>query len=159
MNHRQLVNITEKSSVRDINLNLEIENSSGGRTIYSMKPTGKLDGRQHAFMFNNISSQFRFRATGGDDVTEWVTVDLVEPPAIIELEMKVHLPAYTQADPASIKGDGPHPVLDGSWLEVAGKLNKPIRNAVLKTGETSFPMKLSDDGLSLIHISEPTRPY
>ena len=150
VNHRQLVNITEKSSVRDINLNLEIENSSGGRTIYSMKPTGKLDGRQHAFMFNNISSKFRFRATGGDDVTDWVTVDLVEPPAIVELEMKVHLPPYTQADPVSIKGDGPHPVLDGSWLEVAGKLNKPISNAVLKSGETSFPMKLSDDGLTFM---------
>jgi len=150
VNHRQLVNITEASTVRDINLNLEIENAGGGRTIYSMKPTGKLDGRQHAFVFNNISSTFRFRATGGDDVTEWVSIDLVEPPAIVELDMKVHLPPYTQADPVSLKGDGPHPVLAGSWLEVNATTNKPIENAVLKSGETSFPMKLSDGGLTFV---------
>ena len=150
VNHRQLVNITEASTVRDINLNLEIENAGGGRTIYSMKPTGKLDGRQHAFVFNNISSTFRFRATGGDDVTEWVSVDLVEPPAIVELDMKVHLPEYTQADPVLLKGDGPHPVLAGSWLEVNAATNKPIKNAVLKSGETSFPMELSEDGLTFV---------
>ena len=148
VNHRQLVNILEESSVKDVRLNLEIENAAGGRTIYSMKPTGKLDGRQHAFVFNNISSTFRFRATGGDDVTEWVSVDLVEPPAIVELDMKVHLPPYTQADPVSLKGDGPHPVLAGSWLEVSATTNKPVQNAVLKSGDVSFPMKLSADGLS-----------
>ncbi|QEG20829.1 hypothetical protein [Mariniblastus fucicola] len=148
VNHRQLVQITEDSTVTDISLNLEIENSGGGRTIYSMKPTGKLDGRQHAFVFNNISSTFRFRASGGDDVTEWVSVDLVEPPAIVELDMKVHLPGYTQADPVSLKGDGPHPVLAGSWLEVNATTNKPIETAVLKSGETVFPMKLAEDGLT-----------
>lgn len=148
VNHRQFVNILEESSVKDVSLNLEIENAAGGRTIYSMKPTGKLDGRQHAFVFNNISSTFRFRATGGDDVTEWVSVDLVEPPAIVELDMKVHLPPYTQADPVSLKGDGPHPVLAGSWLEVSATTNKPVQNAVLKSGDVSFPMKLSADGLS-----------
>ncbi len=149
-NHRQLVNITEASTVTNINLNLEIENSGGGRTIYAMKPTGKLDGRQHAFMFNNVSSTFRFRATGGDDVTEWVSVELVEPPAIVDLEMKVHLPPYTEAAPIILKGDGPHPVLAGSWLQVHAKTNKPIQNAVLQSGDVSFPMELSEDGLSFV---------
>ena len=148
VNHRQFVNVTDNSSVTNVNLNLEIENAGGGRTIYSMKPTGKLEGRQHAFVFNNVSSAFRFRATGGDDVTEWVTVELVEPPAIVELDMKVHLPEYTQADPLSLKGDGPHPVLAGSWLEVNATTNKPIQNAVLKSGETSFPMNLAEGGLT-----------
>lgn len=150
INHRQLVNITEASTVTDVSVNLEIENPGGGRTIYSMKPTGKLDGLQHAFVFNNISSTFRFRASGGDDVTEWVSVELVEPPAIIELDLKVHLPQYTQADPVSLKGDGPHPVLAGSWMEVNAKTNKPIQNAVLKSGETSFAMELSEDGQSFV---------
>ncbi len=147
INHRQYVYVTEDSSVRDIDVNLEIENSSGGRTIYSMKPTGKDDGRQHAFVFNNVSSSFRFRASGGDDVTEWVTVELVEPPSIVDLNMKVHLPEYTQADPLILKGDGPHPVLAGSWLEVSAGTNKPIQKAVLKSGATEFPMTLKGDGL------------
>lgn len=147
VNHRQFVYVTEASPVRDVDVNLEIENAGGGRTIYSMKPTGKDDGRQHAFVFNNVSSTFRFRASGGDDVTEWVTVDLVEPPAIVGLDMKVHLPEYTLSDPITLKGDGPHPVLAGSWLEVSAKTNKPVQNAILKSGETAFTMNLADGGL------------
>ena len=148
VNHRQLVNVTEASSISAVNVDLEIENAGGGRTIYSMKPNGKLDGRQHSFVFNNVSSSFRFRASGGDDVTEWVTVELVEPPAIIELDIKAHLPQYASSEPLSLKGDGPHPVLAGSWLQIAAKTNKPVKNAVLKSGDTEFPMSLSDDGLT-----------
>ena len=148
INHRQFVNVTESSSVTAIDVDLEIENAGGGRTIYSMKPTGKLEGRQHAFVFNNVSSSFRFRATGGDDVTEWVTVELVEPPAIVELDMKVNLPSYTGVDPLTIKGDGPHPVLAGSSLEISATTNKRLQSAILKTGETEFPMQLSEDGLT-----------
>ena len=148
VNYRQLVNVSEGSSVTAVDVNLEIENSGGGRTIYSMKPTGKLAGRQHSFVFNNVSSSFRFRASGGDDVTDWVTVELVEPPAIVELDMKVNLPQYTGAAPLSIKGDGPHPLLAGSSLAVSGTSNKPLRSAVLKSGESAFPLKLSEDGLT-----------
>lgn len=148
VNYRQLVNVSEGSSVTAVDVNLEIENSGGGRTIYSMKPTGKLAGRQHSFVFNNVSSSFRFRASGGDDVTDWVTVELVEPPAIVELDMKVNLPQYTGAAALSIKGDGPHPLLAGSSLAVSGTSNKPLRSAVLKSGESAFPLKLSEDGLT-----------
>jgi len=79
INHRQLVNVTDASSVSNVSVKLELENADGSRTIYAMKPTGKREGRQHLFLFNNLSSEFRFRASGGDDVTDWVQVSLVEP--------------------------------------------------------------------------------
>lgn len=148
VNHRQLVNVTEASSNKDVSVNLELESPDGSRTIYSMKPTGKLEGRQHSFMFNNLSSEFRFRASGGDDVTSWVQVSLVEPPAIVDLAITAHLPAYTGAQPMSLKGDGPHPLLAGTWLDIRAQSNKPLTSASLKSGKTSFAMALSDDGTS-----------
>jgi len=92
--HRQLVTVSQESTVTDVVVSLEIDNP-GGRTIHQMKPTGKLAGREHAFMFHNVSSPFRFRANGGDDVTPWIDVTLVEPPNIIELKMDALLPEYT----------------------------------------------------------------
>jgi len=47
-----------------------------------------------------------------------------------------------------LKGDGPHPVLAGSWLEINGKLNKPVTSATLDCAETTYPLSLSEDGLS-----------
>ncbi len=148
VNHRQLVNVTEASTNRDVSLNLELESPDGSRTIYSMKPTGKLDGRQHSFLFNNLSSAFRFRATGGDDVTEWVKVSLVEPPAIVDLEITAHLPEYTGAAPLGLKGDGPHPLLVGTWLDIRANSNKPLASATLKSGKSVYQMALSEDGNS-----------
>jgi len=64
VDHRQLVSVREGSQVTNVSVSLEIDNP-GGRTYHPMKPTGKLDGREHVFMFHNVSSEFRFRASGG----------------------------------------------------------------------------------------------
>ena len=79
--HRQVVMITEESTTQDVTVSIEVDNP-GGRTVHQMKSTGKLDGREQVFVFHNVSSPFRFRASGGDDVTEWVDVQLVEPPSV-----------------------------------------------------------------------------
>lgn len=137
--HRQIVTVTEDSVVQDVSLSLEIDNA-GGRTIHPMKPTGKFEGREHMFMFHNISSTFKFRASGGDDVTEWVQVELVEPPNIDELSIQALLPDYTGVDSVALNGNGPHAVLVGSRLQVGIKTNKPLSKANLKLGDELFPM-------------------
>jgi hypothetical protein len=92
--HRQIVYVTEDSRDQDVVVSLEVDNP-GGRTVHQMKPTGKLQGREYVFLFHNVSSPFRFRASGGDDVTEWVDVELVEPPNIIDMKINALLPEYT----------------------------------------------------------------
>ena len=148
--HRQIVTITEASPIANVVVSLEIDNP-GGRTVHQMKPTGKLSGREHMFMFHNVSSTFRFRAIGGDDVTQWVNVELVEPPNIIELKMKALLPEYTGFDGIELNGAGPHSVLTGSQLQLDIKTNKPLTNANLKLGDEFFPMAQSgsDQAFSL----------
>ena len=143
--HRQIVNVTEDSTDKNVVVSLEVDNP-GGRTIHQMKPTGKLQGLEHVFMFHNVSSTFRFRASGGDAVTGWVDVELVEPPSIIELKLAALLPNYTGIDSLELSGVGPHSVLAGSRLQVEIKTNKAVSAAKLKVGEEVYSLnKLGDD--------------
>lgn len=128
--HRQVVEITEDSRVSDVLVSLEIENGDT-RMIQPMKSTGRSGGREHVFVFHNVSAPFRFRAAGGDDVTPWVDVELVEPPALIDLQLTTALPSYTAAQPQSLVGSGPHSILEGSSLDVAIETNKELSSAVL----------------------------
>ena len=147
VDHRQLVTVGEKSKVTDVSVELEVDNP-GGRMRHQMKPTGKLDGREHVFMFHNVSSAFRFRARGGDDVSTWVDVELVEPPNIIELSMKAMLPQYTGVESIELTGNGPHGVLVGSKLQLGIKTNKPLSKAILKLGDEVFTMEQTTDNQS-----------
>jgi hypothetical protein len=128
--HRQVVEITEDSRVSDVLVSLEIENGDT-RMIQPMKSTGRSGGREHVFVFHNVSAPFRFRASGGDDVTPWVDVELVEPPALIDLQLTTTLPSYTAAQSQSLVGSGPHSILEGSSLNVAIETNKELSSAVL----------------------------
>jgi hypothetical protein len=138
--HRQVVLISEDSSVKNVNVSLEVDNLAG-RTNHQMKSTGKLDGRENVFVFHNVSSTFRFRALGGDDVTEWVEVLLVEPPAVIELEMQARLPTYAGVSEVTLNGSGPHSVLVGSSLQIQITTNKLLRQAVLRNDDQAFEMQ------------------
>ncbi len=138
--HRQVVWISDDSTVKDVNVTLEVDNP-GGRVNHQMKSTGKLDGREQVFVFHNVSSTFRFRALGGDDVTDWVEVSLVEPPTVIEQELRALLPDYAGVDQVTLDGNGPHAVLTGSSLEIQITTNKLLKQAVLRNGDRVFEMK------------------
>lgn len=132
--HRQVVRITPDSFVTNVPVSLEVD-APGGRTIHTMKATGREDGREHAFVFHSIGSDFRFRALGGDAVTDWIAVELVEPPAIASLELQSLLPAYTGRERELLEGSGPHSVLVGSQLDVMVRTNKPLASCQLQLGE------------------------
>jgi hypothetical protein len=142
--HRQLVFVTENSSVTDVNVTLEIETDTG-RSLQVMKPTGRLEGREHATILYNVASGFRMRASGGDEVTDWVDVDLVEPPMALELTLRATSPAYTQQQVEEFTGSGPHPILRDSALEVQVEVNKPVAHASLV-----FAADQRSDGLNLL---------
>lgn len=127
----QLVRVKENSSVTEVTVTLELDNAGGGRTTQVMKPTGRLEGREHGTTLFNIASQFRMRALGGDEVTDWVEVDLVEPPSALELSLLAKLPAYTGVDQLQFSGSGPHPLLRGSELQVEITANKSVATAEL----------------------------
>jgi hypothetical protein len=112
------------------------------------------DGKFEA-TFNNVLEPFQFRARGGDAVTEWVQVELVEQPAVESLKLVVTPPAYAGQSPAELPpGKGPYYVLPGSRLEVSGSANKPLVRAelrlegklLLSTTESNKEYKLTLEG-------------
>ncbi|MCH2183611.1 MAG: hypothetical protein MK108_16555 [Mariniblastus sp.] len=142
--HRQLVEVSPDSQVVDVDVTLEID-GPGGKTVHPMKPTGRRDGREHLFVLHNVATEFRLRAAGGDDLTEWVEVKLVEPPSVTQMELKSILPPYTGRGPEVLPGAGPHAVLNGSQLEIRAEFNKPLKLAALRLGEREFVMSPEGD--------------
>jgi hypothetical protein len=138
--HRQIVTVREDSSVTDVDVTIEVDNP-GGRMVHQMKRTGKQQGREQVFVFHNVSSQFRFRASGGDDTTDWIEVDLVEPPAVISLGLRANLPEYTSVGSLELPGAGPHAVLGGSSLRIKMTTNKSLKRAAVKLGDEVFDMR------------------
>jgi hypothetical protein len=152
--HRQLVNVLQTSADKLVAVSLEIENPNG-KTFHSMKPTGKLDGRQHVLMMHNVSTEARIRASGGDDITDWVDIRLVEPPSVVDLQLKAILPAYTGLQPQVLVGPGPHSLLEGSALEVRAEVNKQLKECLLRSGEKVFEMTANGANQSLYTVTIP----
>jgi hypothetical protein len=142
--HRQIVEGTPDSRVSDVMVSLEIENGDN-RVVQPMKLTGRNNGREHVFVFHNVSAPFRFRASGGDDVTAWVDVELVEPPALIDLQLTATFPPYTAASPQLLVGSGPHSILVGSELNVSIEANKKLSSAVLNHDQGQVVLDPVDD--------------
>ncbi len=149
IDHRQLVEVSPDSRVKDVEVSIEIDGPSG-TSFNPMKATGKKDGTEFAFIFHNVSAEFRFRARGGDDVSKWVSVTLVEPPSIGQLELSVRMPAYTGVESLPLVGNGPHSVLAGSQLLVRATSNKPLRECLVELGDETFVLKAGADGKTFV---------
>jgi hypothetical protein len=112
------------------------------RSPLSMKKAGE---RQFEATFVSVIEPFEFRARGGDAVTDWVRVDLVEQPAVSELKMVVTPPAYTGSRPEELApGRGPYYVLKGSSLSISATANKPLAHAELVIERRHVPLRLID---------------
>lgn len=94
----------------------------------------------------NVIQSFEFRVRGGDERTDYVTVELVEPPALDQLELAVTFPKYagghTEALPA---GKGPYFILPGSSMKLTGVGNKPLAKAALAREGERFDLSISSD--------------
>jgi hypothetical protein len=148
VDHRQLVRVTENSRVKNVEVTLEAD-ANESRTLQKMKPTGKEGGREHAFVFHSIATGYRIRALGGDATTDWVELELIEPPAILETELTALLPAYAGNAEQQFTGSGPHRVLSGSRLRVTARSNKPLKECNLKLDESTVVRLEPVDGSRL----------
>jgi hypothetical protein len=125
----QVVRVREESTVVPDAVYIDFRQARG-RPPQAMKRRD--DGKFEA-VFNNVIEPFQFRARGGDAVTEWVQVELVEQPAVQSLQLVVTPPQYAGGSLTELPpGKGPYYVLAGSSLAVAGKANKPLVKAELR---------------------------
>jgi len=99
----------------------------------------------------NVRRSFRYRASGGDDDSmDWAWVEVVEPPQVESLEVRLYPPAYT-GWPAEPSGENIH-AIEGTLVAASGRLSKPAASLALKTDEpeapAAVPVELSEDGLA-----------
>lgn len=154
LDYRQLVEVTAGSRVKIVDVDLEID-QGGEKSLQRMKPTGRQDGREHVFVFHSIAEECRVRAIGGDDVTAWVDLVLVEPPAVESLALSVVPPAWTGRPEAPLEGPGPHAVIAGSRMNVTLAANKPLRSAIIAREGQQIAMQSGQAGSNLLTASLP----
>ena len=123
-----------------------------GRGVLAMKAT---TANAFEVVLANVIQPFQFRVRGGDERTDYVTVELVEPPAIDQLKLEVTFPTYaggkTEPLPA---GKGPYFILPGSSLALAGIANKPLTQAQLAREAARFPLIIESNN----HVSGKLTP-
>jgi hypothetical protein len=97
----------------------------------------------------NIARPFSYRVEGGDDRSmPWLPVEVVEPPAVESLSIRLIPPTYT-GWPAE-KAENDIRALAGTRLEIDAKATKPLQTAVLCLEDgREFPGRLSPDGLRI----------
>jgi len=90
-------------------------------------------------VFRNVLEPFRVRVRGGDDVTPWHDVRLVERPVVDDLVLVYTPPAYVGPQPRTLPPNvGSYPVLEGSRLEIRGTASKDLEWARLALGKTDL---------------------
>ncbi len=96
---------------------------------------------------DSVLRPFSFRIEGGDDQSSipWTDVDVVEPPAVESLSIRLIPPAYT-GRPAVLSERHIRAVV-GTRMEITGKASKPLASADLCFEDgRRIPTQLSKDG-------------
>ena len=97
-------------------------------------------------VFRNVLDPFRLRARGGDAVTPWHDVRLVQRPGVQDLAFIYTPPSYVGQEPHALpKNVGSYPVLEGSRVEVVGTAGKDLARARLSFAKAA-PADMDLDG-------------
>jgi hypothetical protein len=124
----QAVTVGEESREFPAGVKLEIRAKDQQSTL-SMQ---KIDARRFETTFAPVTEPFAFRASGGDGVTPWISVKLVDPPELTEVELLVTPPRYTgESERLLPAGASPYQALPGSSLRIRAVANKVLANAEL----------------------------
>jgi len=140
----------------EVRLRYRFENGTG-EVEEEVEPMHRLNGAMVARR-ENVTRPFLYRAEGGDDQTEWMRLEVVEPPRLESLDLKLTPPAYTglpeEASEKSIHA------LRGTRVEVSGSSTKKLRSATLhqEHGEP-IAAELSADGHGFSLSANAAAPF
>ncbi|NBB83301.1 MAG: hypothetical protein GVY28_07835, partial [Alphaproteobacteria bacterium] len=105
------------------------------------EPMLSVGPHEFAATFPNVLDPFagRLRVRGGDAVTPWYDIRLVDRPAVEQLVLTVRPPAYTgRGESKRTAGLSAYGVLKGSTLRIDAQTNKPVDRARLRRGGTAL---------------------
>jgi hypothetical protein len=118
----------------------------------------KSGGTRFTALLRRIEEPLEFRVSGGDDVTDWVPVELVEPPRITSLSIAIDPPAYAKLDPLELReGQAVAEVLRGSKVTVRISANKTMQEVQLLQGRSPIAQAQRLDDRRWSVTIEPTQ--
>ena len=97
------------------------------------------------FEMKNVLDDFRFQieASNVRGESQWFEVKLIDRPSVETLTLTTTLPKYAGgADEELPAGAGPHHILAGSTLKIAGTSNKQLSKVVIRGGEQKKTIEL-----------------
>lgn len=133
---------------RDVRIHYRLPTPDGG----TVEETERMSivGNVATAKRENVSRPFSFRVDGGDDPSSipWTPVDVVDPPAIASLSIRLTPPLYT-GKPATLS-ERLITATIGTQLQITGKATKPLASAdFCFDGSQTTPAKIGQDGCTL----------
>ena len=109
---------------------------SGTRREEDMARVGMVKDYTFEAKFKNVVEPLKFRVAGGDAVTDWFRVSLVERPSITQLKFRAVYPHYTRKPPEVLStSESFLEVLPGTTIKVAAVASKQLKSARLVVNE------------------------
>lgn len=106
----------------------------------------------------SVTRPFSYRVRGGDDDSmPWIGVEVVEPPAVEDLQVELHYPSYTGwPDKTS---DPRIRALVGTEVSFRGTTTKPVRRVKVETSDgKQYEAQVDDDGFGFVLPGKEGRP-
>ena len=154
------VEVVDRDGVRlpaEVRIHYRSENPDGTLT-HEAEPMRFVRGMMVARR-ERVMRPFSFRVEGGDDRSmPWQPVDVVEPPAIESLRVKLTPPPYTGWPPE--QSDGNIRALVGTRAEITAAATKPLSSAtLLLDGGAALAARITEDGYGLSVPAAPSPPW
>jgi hypothetical protein len=144
---------------QDVRIHYRLQTPEGG----TVEETEQMRGVEQAMVADreNVVRPFSYRIEGGDDRSmPWTDVEVVDPPAIESVSIRLTPPAYTGQPPTT--SERHIRAIVGTRVQIAGKASKPLRSADLcfENGRRT-PAELTADGqgLSVADVVEKSGTY
>ncbi|MFA7002476.1 MAG: hypothetical protein WC429_00435 [Verrucomicrobiia bacterium] len=114
-----------------VKLVLDYEHAGRFREVLTRSGSGKFSKR-----FESVVEGFRFRAFGGDGTTGELRVEVVDPPMLRNVRMRLVYPAYTRQSPRETgPSDGAVEAVVGTRLELRATSTRPLRVAEVQSSK------------------------
>ena len=125
------LNIIISASGRRIpeTVKLVLDYEHAGRFRENLTRSGS---NKFAKRFDSVVESFRLRASGGDGETDELRVEVVDPPMLRNVRIRLVYPAYTRQPPRETgPSDGAVEAVVGTQLELRATSTRPLRYAKL----------------------------
>ncbi len=133
-----VVNASGRRIPETVKLVLDFDHAGRFREVLTRSGNTKFLKR-----FDSVIESFRLRAYGGDGVTGELRVEVVDPPMLRNVRMRLVYPAYTRQAPRETgPSDGAIEAVVGTQLELRATSTRPLRYAKLQA-PNSAPQKPS----------------